>query len=284
MATIFRPLLVLASLLLISASALALPPATAYYPFDEGAGGAGTITVDLTGLGNDGTLNGGTIGWTTGHTGAAGDFALNLTGAQNRVNVPGNGFAGNAVANDTISFSFWANQQGNISNSSAFWASSPGASGNERGAQAHAPWGNGTIYFDTAGCCSDPSQRQTVTHPGNPTYDSNWHQYAFVKDGANKTIYFDGAPIDVQGGANALLAFDELLIGAEANNNNNSFEGFIDDFAVFDTALTDQDVRDIFNGAPIVAPAVIPEPASIAIWSLIGLGLAGFGYRRYRRK
>ena len=30
--------------------------------------------------------------------------------------------------------------------------------------------------------------------------------------------------------------------------------------------------------------AVIPEPASVAIWSLIGLGLAGFGYFRMRRK
>jgi hypothetical protein len=26
-----------------------------------------------------------------------------------------------------------------------------------------------------------------------------------------------------------------------------------------------------------------PEPASIALWSLIGLGLVGFGYRRLRR-
>ena len=29
---------------------------------------------------------------------------------------------------------------------------------------------------------------------------------------------------------------------------------------------------------------VVPEPTSIAIWSLIGLGLAGFGWRRIRRK
>ncbi len=30
--------------------------------------------------------------------------------------------------------------------------------------------------------------------------------------------------------------------------------------------------------------AAVPEPAPIAIWSLIGLGLAGFGYYRTRRK
>ena len=32
------------------------------------------------------------------------------------------------------------------------------------------------------------------------------------------------------------------------------------------------------------AVEVVPEPASIAIWSLIGLGLGGFGYYRTRRK
>lgn len=32
------------------------------------------------------------------------------------------------------------------------------------------------------------------------------------------------------------------------------------------------------------AIAVVPEPTSIAIWSLIGFGLAGFGFRRYRRR
>lgn len=36
----------------------------------------------------------------------------------------------------------------------------------------------------------------------------------------------------------------------------------------------------------IIAPGgtSVPEPTSIAIWSLIGLGLAGFGYYRVRRK
>ena len=39
-------------------------------------------------------------------------------------------------------------------------------------------------------------------------------------------------------------------------------------------------------GPPVseFAELAVPEPASIAIWSLIGLGLAGFGYTRIRRK
>ena len=34
----------------------------------------------------------------------------------------------------------------------------------------------------------------------------------------------------------------------------------------------------------LAAPAVVPEPASLAIWSLIGLGLFAFGWRRMRRR
>lgn len=34
----------------------------------------------------------------------------------------------------------------------------------------------------------------------------------------------------------------------------------------------------------ITSVAAVPEPASVAIWSLLGLGLAGFGYYRVRRK
>lgn len=36
-----------------------------------------------------------------------------------------------------------------------------------------------------------------------------------------------------------------------------------------------------FLAAPVAA---VPEPVSIAIWSLVGLGLVGFGYHRIRRK
>ena len=40
---------------------------------------------------------------------------------------------------------------------------------------------------------------------------------------------------------------------------------------------------DNLNVTGIISSAAVPEPASIALWSLIGLGLAGFGYRRFRQ-
>ena len=42
------------------------------------------------------------------------------------------------------------------------------------------------------------------------------------------------------------------------------------------------------NGAAIdeleVFAAAVPEPASVAIWTLLGLAAAGFGYRQRRRR
>ena len=57
------------------------------------------------------------------------------------------------------------------------------------------------------------------------------------------------------------------------------FNGQIDEVKIFDIALSQQQIMDAMQ-APV--SNVVPEPTSIAIWTLIGLGLAGFGYRRYR--
>lgn len=49
-------------------------------------------------------------------------------------------------------------------------------------------------------------------------------------------------------------------------------------------SVDDQIVRLSFVGTGIFPPdPVVPEPASIAIWSFLGICLAGYGYRRRRR-
>ena len=42
-------------------------------------------------------------------------------------------------------------------------------------------------------------------------------------------------------------------------------------------------IAEVRLAADLADPAPVPEPASIAIWSLLGLCLAGYGYRRHRR-
>ncbi len=62
----------------------------------------------------------------------------------------------------------------------------------------------------------------------------------------------------------------------------NSTQAFADNFLVFHNR---ENGRTAFLDDVVVSQLqAVPEPASITIWSLLGLGLAGFGYFRIRRK
>ncbi len=57
------------------------------------------------------------------------------------------------------------------------------------------------------------------------------------------------------------------------------FDGDIALLRLYDYARSEQDIADSFDA---IVRAQVPEPASITIWSLLGLGLAAFGYVRIR--
>ena len=122
----------------------------------------------------------------------------------------------------------------------------PDSDGNQRGIQAHNPWGNGTIFFDQSGCC-DPPERLTV---GGQIQLNTWQHLAFRRDAAgNRSIWVDGTSVATAGGADPLDPFDGILtIGAEGPNGNNSFNGIIDEFAVFAGDLSDQEIMNLASG------------------------------------
>jgi len=116
-------------------------------------------------------------------------------------------------------------------------------------------------------------------------------------------LYFDG---DASGRSGAYTVNGNTKVGTDNGNPSGNFTGtFLEDvgggaggnyllFSGLSDAMLDisatpgggfGDFRAPVNGFQIVNTATaIPEPTSIAIWSLIGLGLAGFGYYRMRRR
>jgi len=209
----------------------------AYYPFD-------TDLVDVVG-GNNGTSG------NESHAVIEGRAALNTNPGNSHVRVATAGaWAGDAVANDAIAFSLWQLDSARA-NSSTFWGFAPTAGGGNRGAQAHIPWGNGTIYWDTAGCCGGNTR---ITSGSGNTNNGQWHHFAFVKDGGYKAIYKDGVPLKTQAtGASALRPFTDLWIGS-ATNGGNRMTGYIDEFAVFDQSLTAPQIRGLAAGVSPMAP------------------------------
>jgi len=100
---------------------------------------------------------------------------------------------------------------------------------------------------------------------GNPqTWQDSWNHFAFVKDEhtGKMEIYLNGLKVDEKTGASegtlAKLHNTKFRIGA-AFDNMNDYIGRIDDFQVYDRALTAQEISAIFRGGDVEF-AWGPEP------------------------
>ena len=157
-------------------------------------------------------------------------------------------FLNAASAADQVSFVFWQ-LNGGTPNSSTFWAASPSTGNNQRGAQAHVPWGNGSIFFDTAGCCGADTRLtfnpDAELEGGFDFADEQWHHYAFVKDGENKSVWIDGVlAFETVNTGTLPDDFAELWIGCEVGGINIA-DAKIDDFAVYAGALTATHINEV---------------------------------------
>ncbi len=247
-----------------------LPPLTllAYYDFN------GHLT-DLTGNCPDLGL-GGAAALTTagmGVSGSGGDESLDLVALNDGsfASTVGGDHLDLAFLSNSMSVAFWQYNNG-IGSSSAFWIHSPGASNNQRGFQAHTPWGDGIFYFDQAGCCDAP---QRLTVPAGAAIENQWQHLVFQRDSAgNREIWIDGVLAASAGGAADLLPFDGIItVGAEGPNKANSFNGRIDDFAIFSDALAPEQIAELAAGtAPI---DLVESPTPFAITSITHNPLTG---------
>lgn len=175
---------------------------------------------------------------------AAGDKALNLPASGSRMRLDSIPWVNMGTRVDKLTVSMWVKVPGGPAASSSFWFFSPTAGSGNRGFQAHAPYGGGTIYFDTAGCCN-PDTRLS----GTPAADwTVWNHLVLMKNGAEKKVYLNGTMVLSSTGAAPLQTdFNALNVGSD--NGNGSVIGYIDDFAIFGSALNDQEITDLATRA-----------------------------------
>jgi hypothetical protein len=179
-----------------------------------------------------------------------------------------------AMATDTLTVSFWQKKYNNNA-SSAFWFSAPTAMQGMRGFQAHTPWSDGTVYFDSAGCCLGDVSRINLNvndttlagYTGMDWWTNQWHHWVFVKNADVKQIWIDGVLFHSGSGAPLPSDVARMWIGAEGNGPDsgpgNPFPGLIDDFAVFGTALSEADITSLKNGT---APNALPAATKPLAW------------------
>ncbi|MHC4477234.1 MAG: LamG domain-containing protein [Planctomycetota bacterium] len=94
-------------------------------------------------------------------------------------------------------------------------------------------------------------------------WKGDWHHFAFVKDESSGFIgiYFDGFLIDSNGTVDATLSNivgSSFKIGAYTGHGDD-YEGKIDDFRVYDRALSDLEISGLFRGGDL-ASAWAPNP------------------------
>jgi len=206
-----------------------------------------------------------------GRSGQAGDYGIDFSTRGGALIVVDAAWANAATANDELSVAFWAQKYDNADNS-AFWFSSPTAG---RAFQAHLPWSDGSVYFDTAGCCTADTQRISANIDSFPGYTGDlgfwtngWRHFAFTKKGGVKEVWIDGTLFISASGADPLPTnIDALYIGAESATTS-LYHGKVDDFAVFSTQLTQEDVTALFGGT---LPSGLPAAKGlIAYWDFNG--------------
>lgn len=245
-----------------------------WYDFNDASNPA--AAADRSGSGKNGALvNANYSADGQGHTGNAGDRAVDLGAFNNNawVDIPSaaTGAFSSVTANDKVTISLWIN--GGTEQPAPQWTFYAGP-GRQIG--SHTPWSDGTIYYDVAGCCG-PTQRINKNEPDASKYKGQWNHYAFVKDGTYTAIYQNGVLFH-DSGADAKAALGnitEFFLGAGPDGDRRSYNGLIDDFAVWNEALSAARIADIAAGG------VVPEPAS---GILLVLGLLPVAWHLRRRR
>ena len=237
--------------LMISGAAQAADPSlVGWWKFDEGSGGA---ALDSSGRGNNGTLEG-SAGWDVGNFGNA----VSLDGSS-WVEIP-------PAAWDTIerqvTVAFWA-FGGDAQPVNNFTFAAFSADDNAmRQASAHVPWGNGQIYWDTG---SDGSYDRINTALPAEYHKGQWVHYAFTKDAdaGEVIIYVNGEPFHSGTGmTRPMTGVNAFTIGVRATSDHASgYIGLLDDFRLYDQALTQEEIAVVMTGAGAGFPlAMGPDP------------------------
>jgi hypothetical protein len=211
-----------------------------YWKFDDGSG---TTAVDSSGSGNNGTLTGGPT-WTTGRIGGA----LSFSGSGTEVDI------NKSVLNTSQSYSVSAWVQISTANG---WASAVTQDGMNVSGFFLQRTDQGKFAFSLINSDSTQGSVTRAVSGFNPLTNF-WYQLACVYDATLNQIklYVNGTLLDTQSVPAAWNAGGETVIGRGKYGGSpvDFWPGLIDDVRLYNRALSDVEMRDIYNAAPVIPP------------------------------
>jgi lysophospholipase L1-like esterase len=199
--------------------------------FDEGSG---TVALDSSGNGNDGTLNGSPV-WTTGISGSALDFS----GGSDRVLVPD---SSSLDVSDQITIAVWVKPRKTGTQYVVKKARINVTDGYELSLS-----GNGKVFarFNQA---SAGNTYRLDSQSFYPNDGNTWMHVAATYDGQEIKFYVDGV-LETSSSAQGLVIAtnsNDLSIGAQ-DDGLNPVDGVIDQVHIYNYALTATDIQDLAN-------------------------------------
>ena len=213
---------------------LANPELIGWWKFDEESG---STAIDSSGNGNNGTVSGSTA-WITGISGGAIKFQ-----GSGSVSIPN---AAISSLSDQVTFAFWQ------------WAdpltpdSYPSSFKTSQLTSVYSPHSGGSVYWDAAGSAGRDRIYQGVTNLKR--YDGKWVHWAFTKDTGTgyMKIYLNGVELlSGSGNTKTLAGNTNLHIGSNVSSGNPAapyLTGLIDDFRIYDIALSSDKIVDLVGG------------------------------------
>jgi len=246
-----RPVLVVFCVLLLGSAGAALaaldPDLVAYWPYDEGAG---TVANDLTGNGNDGTLEGGAT-WVAGQL----DGAIQFNGSNADVHAPHIAFD-----NRSFTITMWVNP---VLTASAIVFS-----------QRESDSTNLNLHFrlGAPGSTDAPERAVRMGFYSNDLdtasgliQDNTWYHLTFWYDFAaqNRKIYINGVQTAQASAGPYLGTSGETIVGSW--DNGQFYTGIIDDVQVYHKALSDAEIQKSMLGLGDTSLASDPAPEDGAV-------------------
>ena len=185
-----------------------------------------------------------------GHTGQAGDRAMNFQGT-GRIMIPGaaTGAFDAITQRNAVAISAWVfGSAAQPAPTFLFFAGSETNGGGIRVLDAHLPWSDSTIYWDTAGCCDSGRQRISVGEPNAAKWRGQWNHYVLQKQGDRKEIWQNGTLLHSGTNTDAMMNLRSFYIGASNSSGTSGYQGLIDDFAVWDSGLEPAQIAALAGG------------------------------------
>ncbi len=245
----FKKLIHLTCLALVLCTAgVASAELVGYWKFDESGG---TVAADSSGTGNDGTLHG-VPQWVTGKLGGALDF----DGSTDYVEIPHDP---SLSITDAITISAWTNMRANASGEMAI-VSKGGWAANDLPYELTETPGDVIFwqFYDDGG-------RDTCS-PNSPPV-SEWHHIAATYDGKIFKCYIDGVLAEEWAYVGKMPQNTASVTIGRRSRGGTFFNGMIDDVAIFNHALSAEEIPNIMMGVGGFGPASGPNPPDGAIYA-----------------